>query len=106
MIRTTIIALAITLSIATPALAQGTTVLPALNVTVVSTATTNGLAFAVVRDNTMRGHNVYCVTVGAHIASSTVARITNDGIELTDGRALRALTSNLATVSSSAQGNR
>jgi hypothetical protein len=106
MIRSTIIALAITLSIAAPALAQGTTVLPATNVTVVSTGITNGLPFAVVRDNTMRGHNVYCVTVGAHIGSATVARITSDGIELTDGRALHALTATLATASSTAQGNR
>lgn len=106
MIRSTIIALAITLSIAAPALAQGTTVHLATNITVVSTGTTNGLPFAIVRDNTMHGHNVYCVTIGAHIGSSTVARITTDGIELSDGRALHALSSNIATASNSAQGNR
>ena len=97
MIRPTIIALAITLGIAAPALAQSTTVLPATNVTVVSTGTTNGLPFAIVRDNTMHGHNVYCVTVGAHIGSTTVARITNDGLELADGRTLHALTANVAS---------
>ena len=106
MIRTTIIALAIALSIATPALAQSTTIPPAINITVMSTGTTNGLQFAIVRDNAMRGHNVYCVTVGAHIGSATVARISTSGIELNDGRALRALTSNVATVSNTALGNR
>ena len=106
MIRSTIIALALTLSIAAPALAQGTAILPATNVTVMSTGTTNGLQFAIVRDNAMHGHNVYCVTVGAHIGTAVVARITTAGIELTDGRALRALTANVATVSNTALGNR
>jgi hypothetical protein len=105
-IRSTIIALAIALGIAAPALAQGTTILPAANVTVVSTGISNGLQFAVVRDNTMRGHNVYCVAVGAHIGTATVARITTTGIELKDGRSLQALTTNVATASNTALGNR
>ena len=92
MIRSTIIALAITLSIATPALAQGTRiaqVTPATYVTVVSTGTANGLPFAIVHDNTMHGHNEYCVTIGAHLANATVTKITDATVELSDGRTLR-----------------
>lgn len=84
MIRTTTIALALAVSLVAPALAQQPAHTPPPYITVVSTATMNGLAYATIRDNGMRGHNVFNVTVGAHIGSYVVTRITATGIELAD----------------------
>lgn len=86
MIRTTTIALSFALAIATPALAQQSATMPPPSITVVSTGTTNGLIYATIRDSTMRGHNVFNVTIGAHIGSYVVTRITATGIELADDR--------------------
>jgi hypothetical protein len=98
MIRS-ILVLAITLAFAAPARAgqQPVWSVPADRITVVNTGTINGLTFATVRDNTMHGHNVYEVAVGARIGKLTVASITADGVRLSNGRELPIETARLAS---------
>jgi hypothetical protein len=91
MIRNSILTVILTLALAAPALAQQPVwATPADQIAVVSTGTSNGLPFAIVRDAGMRGHNVYCVTAGAHFGKLTVARISSDGILLSNGRLVPA----------------
>jgi hypothetical protein len=86
-IRSSILAITLTLALAAPALAQQPVwVTPADQIAVVGTGTSNGLPFAIVRDNGMRGHNVYCVTEGAHFGKVTVAHISSEGVLLSNGR--------------------
>lgn len=52
---------------------------------VVDTGRNGDFSYAIVRDGTMRGHNNYCVTVGAHIGKLFVVEIRNDGVLLSNG---------------------
>jgi long-subunit acyl-CoA synthetase (AMP-forming) len=88
------IALALTiataLALAAPAFAQEQPVwaLPTDSIAVVEIGTVNGLAYAKIRDTAMHGHNVFCITVGAHIGKATVTKISASGIQMSDGRVL------------------
>lgn len=92
--KSIIIALAIAtaLSTAAPALAQDRPIWdqPTAAVNVVEVGSINGFAYAKIRDNGMRGHNVYCIAVGAHLGKATVTKISGSSIELSDGRILQA----------------
>jgi hypothetical protein len=85
-----IFALTLTLAFAAPARAGQLPVwsVAADQITVISTGSVNGLTFATVRDGRMRRHNVYSITVGAHIGRLTVVSITANGIDLSNGRVL------------------
>ena len=77
-------------TLAAPALAQTKPVwhTAADSVAVLSTGASNNFTYAIVRDNTMRGHSTYCVTVGAHIGKLRVISIGSEGIVLSNGRVL------------------
>lgn len=62
---------------------------PADSIAVISSSNNGGFAYALVRDSAMRNHNVFCVTVGAHIGNLRVAAIGPDGVLLSNGRMLR-----------------
>ena len=78
------------ISSGTPAIAQTRPPwdTPADAIAVLSSGQDHGFAYAIVRDNTMRTHNVYCLTVGAHIGKLRVIAIRADGILLSNGRLL------------------
>jgi hypothetical protein len=61
---------------------------PADTLVVLSTGVSNDLPFAIVRDASMKGHNTFCVTIGAHIGNLQVASIGPSGVVLTNGRLL------------------
>ncbi len=63
-------------------------VLDADRVHVLATGLSNGFAYAIVRDETMHGHNVYCVSRGARIGYLVVTAIDANGILLSNGRRL------------------
>ena len=87
------IALAMLLATTAPALAQQPVwTLPTDQLSVVSVGTTNGMTYATIRDNNMHGHNVYCVTKGAHFGTVIVTNITPTGVELSNGHTLPAPT--------------
>ena len=84
-----ILVLALILALGAPALAdQPVWAVPADSVTVLNIGVANGLTFATIRDASMRGHNTYCVTIGAHIGTLTVTRIDASGVGLSNGRLL------------------
>jgi|SRR5579863_5657859 len=89
MIRS-ILVLALTIALSSPALAGTLPVwaTPADQIAVVNVGTANGLTFATIRDSGMHGHNVYCVTHGAHIGKLTVVAISAQGITLSNGRTI------------------
>lgn len=99
MTRSPIAVVALLLSLfalaAAPALAQTTPVwrTPDDAIAVLSTGTNHDFAYAIVRDNNMRGHNTYCVTVGAHVGKLTVIAIGAGRVVLSNGRVLQAATS-------------
>jgi len=90
MIRSIVALALLTLALAAPAQAGQRPIwsVAADQITVLNTGTVNGLTFATVRDGNMPGHNVYDVAKGAHIGKLTVVRITQTGIELSNGRVL------------------
>ncbi|HUN28662.1 MAG TPA: hypothetical protein VMV65_02565 [Alphaproteobacteria bacterium] len=61
---------------------------PADTIAVLSTGGNADFTYALVRDASMRNHNTYCVTVGAHIGKLRVAAIGPKGIVLSNGRVL------------------
>ncbi len=61
---------------------------PENSVAVLSTSVARGFTYAIVRDDGMRGHNTYCVTIGAHIGTLRVVAIGPDGVVLSNGRLL------------------
>ena len=100
MTRSTIVlSFILALAMVAPAAAQDLPVWAA-PLTVVTIGTVNGLTYAKIRDNTMHGHNVYCITQGAHFGKATVTHISAHGVELSDGRVLRigdSMQANVAT---------
>jgi hypothetical protein len=58
---------------------------------VLRTDTSDGFSYAVVRNNAMHGHNVYCVAVGAHVGKLTVVAIGREGVHLSNGHLLPSL---------------
>jgi hypothetical protein len=91
MTHRTIATLALLISLATTqALAQTTPVwhTPADAVSVLTTGTVNNLTYAMVRDSSLRGHNTFAITVGAHIGKLTVIAIDDHGVLLSNGRVL------------------
>ncbi|HTZ54719.1 MAG TPA: hypothetical protein VMB20_06615 [Candidatus Acidoferrum sp.] len=62
---------------------------PADSIAVLSTGGNQDFTYALVRDSSMRNHNTYCVTVGAHIGKLKVVAIGPRGIVLSNGRTLR-----------------
>lgn len=89
----TVVSFMIALSAAAPAMAgqQPIWAVPTDLVTVIRVHTANGFSYAMVRDNSMRGHNVFWVTPGAHVANATVTHISANGVELSDGHVLRVV---------------
>jgi hypothetical protein len=85
----------LTLALAAPALADQRPVwaLSTDQITVISVSVTHGLPVATVRDAGMHGHNVYCVSPGAHFGKLTVMHISATGLVLSNGRVLTALNS-------------
>jgi hypothetical protein len=65
---------------------------PADAIVVLSIGVTNDLPYAIVRDTAMKGHNTYCVTIGAHIGPLRVANIGPGGVLLSNGRLLAPVT--------------
>lgn len=77
------------LALTAPALAQQPVwALPTDQLVVVNVGTSNGMAYATIRDNGMRGHNVYCISTGAHFGNVTVTRISVTGVQLSNGHTL------------------
>jgi hypothetical protein len=92
--RSLVIVVALLVSVlatpAGPACAQTKAVwqTPADSIAILSTGTDRGFTYAIVRDDGMRGHNTYCVTVGAHIGTLRVIAIGPSGVVLSNGRVL------------------
>jgi hypothetical protein len=86
-------------TLAAPAIAQPNAVwhTAADSVAVLSTGASNNFTYAIVRDDAMRGHSTYCVTIGAHIGKLTVVSIASGGIVLSNGRLLPNLSANAPT---------
>ena len=91
----TALIIAATLALAAPALAQDQNlVAPAPpTIAVVQIGTVNGLTFAKIRDDGMRGHNVYCIAVGARVGNATVTKISDSTVEMSDGRVYQSVPS-------------
>ncbi|HTV93344.1 MAG TPA: hypothetical protein VMG98_11570 [Verrucomicrobiae bacterium] len=62
---------------------------PADSIAVLTTGGSQDFTYALVRDSSMRNHNTYCVTVGAHIGKLRVVSIGPRGIVLSNGRVLK-----------------
>jgi len=91
MTHRTLAALTLLVALATaPAFAQTSPVwrTPSDAIAVLSTGSNHDFAYAIVRDGTLRGHNTYCVTVGAHIGKLSVVSIDQNGVVLSNGRVL------------------
>jgi hypothetical protein len=67
---------------------------PADSIAVLSTSGNADFSYALIRDGSMRNHNTYCVTVGAHIGKLRVIAIGPKGVVLSNGRVLRNLAGN------------
>jgi len=78
---------------------------PADAIAVLDTSGHQDFSYALVRDGSMRGHNTYYVTVGAHIGKLRVVAIRADGIVLSNGRVLlnTAVSAQPATLVGAAQ---
>ena len=61
---------------------------PADTIAILSIGGNTDFSYALVRDGSMRIHNTYCVTVGAHIGKLRVASIGPKGVVLSNGRIL------------------
>jgi hypothetical protein len=61
---------------------------PADTIAILSIGGNTDFSYALVRDGSMRNHNTYCVTVGAHIGKLRVASIGPKGVVLSNGRIL------------------
>lgn len=61
---------------------------PADEIAVLSTGANHDFTYAIVRDNGQRGHNTFCVTIGAHIGKLSVIAIGPNGVVLSNGRLL------------------
>lgn len=61
---------------------------PADAIAVLSISGNADFSYALVRDGSMRNHNTYCVTVGAHIGKLRVVSIGPKGVVLSNGRVL------------------
>ncbi len=61
---------------------------PADTIAVLSTSGNAGFSYALLRDGSMRNHNTYCVTIGAHIGKLRVVSIGPKGVVLSNGRLL------------------
>jgi hypothetical protein len=59
-------------------------------IAVLSTSGNADFSYALIRDGSMRNHNTYCVTVGAHIGKLRVVSIGPKGVVLSNGRLLPA----------------
>jgi hypothetical protein len=59
------------------------------SIAVLNTSSTADFSYALVRDSSMRNHNTFCVTVGAHIGKLRVVKIGPAGVVLSNGRVLR-----------------
>jgi hypothetical protein len=55
---------------------------------VLDTGVNGAFAYALVRDSAMRGHNVFYLSVGAHVGALRVTRIDDNGVLLSNGRRL------------------
>ncbi|HTC30002.1 MAG TPA: hypothetical protein VK702_04695 [Candidatus Acidoferrum sp.] len=62
---------------------------PADSIAILTTGGNQDFTYALVRDSSMRNHNTYCVTVGAHIGKLRVVSIGPRGVVLSNGRVLR-----------------
>ncbi len=69
---------------------------PADAIAVLNTGGNGDFTYALVRDSSMRNHNTYCVTVGAHIGKLRVVAIGPTGIVLSNHRVLRNLAQSAA----------
>ncbi len=69
---------------------------PADAIAVLGTGGNGAFTYALVRDGSMRNHNTYCVTVGAHIGKLRVIAIGPTGVVLSNHRVLRNLAANAA----------
>lgn len=97
MTHRTIAAFALLISLATTqALAQSTPIWRTSSdtVAVLRTGTANGLTYAMVRDNSLKGHNTFAITIGAHIGKLTVVAIDENGVLLSNGHVLRNTSAN------------
>jgi hypothetical protein len=97
MTHRTIATLALLISLATTqALAQTTPVWRTSSdtVAVLSTGSVNGLSYAMIRDSSLKGHNTFAVSVGAHIGKLTVIAIDEHGVLLSNGRTMPSILAN------------
>jgi hypothetical protein len=58
------------------------------SIQVIDTGRSGDFRYAIVRDSAMRGHNNYCITIGAHVGALLVKDIRDDGVVLSDGEFL------------------
>ncbi len=69
---------------------------PADAIAVLDTGGNGDFTYALVRDSSMRNHNTYCVTVGAHIGKLRIVAIGSTGVVLSNGRVLRNMAASAA----------
>ncbi len=62
---------------------------PADSIAILTTGGNQDFSYALVRDSSMKNHNTYCITVGAHIGKLRVVSIGPRGVVLSNGRVLK-----------------